>query len=84
MATDIEKVKKTRSTCRRSATKLVTKAEDVLKKGVGKDEEGKLKHYEVELKEKLGDLKETDKLVLDDLMNTDDGEAIDKKSGRYR
>jgi len=79
MATDIEKVKKTRSTYRRSSTKLVTKVEDVLKKGVGKAEEGKLKHYEVELKEKLGELKETDKLVLDDLMNKDGEEAIDKE-----
>ena len=79
MATDIEKVKKTRSTYRRSATKLVTKAEDALKKGVGKDDEGKLKHYEEELKEKLGELKEVDKLVLDDLMNKDDEEAMDKE-----
>ena len=79
MATDIEKVKKTRSTYRRSSTKLVTKVEGVLKKGVGKAEEGKLKHYEVELKEKLGELKVTDKLVLDDLMNKDDEEAIDKE-----
>ena len=53
--------------------------EDALKKGVRKDEEGKLKHYEVELKEKLGELKETDKLVLDDLMNKDGEEAIDKE-----
>jgi len=50
-----------------------------LKKGVGKDEEGKLQHYEVELKEKLGELKETDKLALDDLMNKDGEEAIDKE-----
>jgi len=58
---------------------LVTKAEDALKKGVGKDDEGKLKHYEEELKEKLGELKEVDKLVLDDLMNKDDEEAMDKE-----
>ena len=51
MATDIEKVKKTRSTYRRSATKLVTKVEDVFKKGVDRADEGKLKHYEAELKE---------------------------------
>ena len=79
MATDIEKVKKTRSTYRRSATKLVTKVEDVFKKGVDRADEGKLKHYEAELKERLGELKEADKLILDELMNKDDEEAIDKE-----
>ena len=79
MATDIEKVKKTRSTYRRSATKLVTKVEDVLKKGVDRADEGKLQHYEAELKERLGELKEADKLILDELMNKDDEEAIDKE-----
>ena len=87
MATDIEKVRKTRSTYRRSATKLVTRVEDALKKGVGRADEGKLKHYEDELKEKLCELKETDKLILDELIGKDNEEAIDKEMddiGEYK
>ena len=45
--------------------KLVTKVEDVFKAGVDKADEGTLKHYEVELKEPLGELKEADNPSLD-------------------
>ena len=79
MATDIEKVRKTQSTYRRSATQLVIRMEDALRKGVGRADKEKVKRHEDDLKEKVCEVKETDKLILDELIDKDNEKAIDKE-----
>eukprot|EP00112_Aurelia_sp_Birch-Aquarium-sp1_P008148 Seg1894.3 transcript_id=Seg1894.3/GoldUCD/mRNA.D3Y31 product="hypothetical protein" protein_id=Seg1894.3/GoldUCD/D3Y31 len=72
-----------RTTCRRSVTKLVSRAEDLLKDridGVDTGGIGKLKHFQSELSGKLTELRDADKIILDDLTEKDAGEDdIDKE-----
>ena len=81
--TEVDRVRKVRTTCRRSATKLVTKAEELLKYGIeGVDTGGigKLKHFQTELSAKLSELKEADKVILNDLTEKEASEEdIDKE-----
>ena len=81
--TEVDRVRKVRTTCRRSATKLVTKAEELLKDGIeGVDTGGigKLKHFQTELSAKLSELKEADKVILNDLTEKEASEEdIDKE-----
>ena len=80
---EVDKVKKSRTTCRRSVTKLVGRVEDMLKNGIdGVDAGGigKLKLIQTELSDKSKELKESDKVILDDLTEKDaDEDAIDKE-----
>ena len=80
---EVDKVKKSRTTCRRSVTKLVGRVDDILKNGLhGIDAGGfgKLKLIQTELSDKSKELKESDKVILDDLTEKDaDEDAIDKE-----
>ena len=79
----MDKVKKSRTTCRRSVTKLVGRVDDILKNGLhGIDAGGigRLKLIQTELSDKSKELKESDKVILDDLTEKDaDEDAIDKE-----
>ena len=81
--TEVDRVRKARTTCRRSTTKLVTRAEELLKDGIeGVDTggTGKLKHFQTELSAKLSELKEADKIILNDLTEKEaSDEDIDKE-----
>ena len=79
MAAEIDKVKKTWSTYRRSITKLVTRISDLLADWNERCDKGKLKYYQSDLNDKLSELKAADKIILDNLIDNAEEDVVDKE-----
>ena len=79
MASEIEKLKKTRSSYRRSVTKLVGRVNELMKDGLEGLNRRKLKYFQSELTEKQSEMKEADRKVLDDLIENGDDDDVDKE-----
>ena len=77
---NLEKTKKKRASNRRTATILIHRVEETLKRGSDGDEWKKLEHFREELEERRTELKKLDDEILDTLLESAEDEEINKES----
>ena len=75
-----QKTKRKRASSRRTATILIHKVEEALRKGSDGDEWKKLEHFRDELEERRTELKRLDEEILDTLLEDAEEEEINKEN----
>ena len=75
----LEKAKRKRASKRRTATILIQRVEEALKRGSDGDGWKKLEHFREELEERRTELKELDDEILDTLVESAEDEEINKE-----